>query len=255
MPGKFDGKRVLITGGGSGIGREIARSFLEAGARVIICGRRHGPLKATVDELKAHAGNLHFVECDISDPDDVDALVKRTGELIGGLDILVNNAGITEQGTLDSTELRTFDRVMNVNLRGVFVVTKACLPLLRQAGRGSCVLNISSTLGQAAEEHTLVYSVSKAALDHFTRCCALDFAPEGIRFNAVAPGVVDTPMQDRVKGELGYQEWRHQMEQLHPLGSIGLPKDVAAAGLFLCSPDAEWITGVIMPVDGGITAR
>lgn len=252
---RLKGKRALVTGGGTGIGREIAREFLEQGARVIICGRRHGPLKATVDELRPKFPDIHFVECDVSDPDDVAALVKEVETRLDGLDVLVNNAGLTERGTLESTELKLWDRVFNVNLRGVFIATRAFLPLLRKSGRGACVLNISSTLGQQAEEAQLSYAVSKAGLDMFTRCCALDYAPEGIRFNAIAPGIIDTPMQDGAKGELGYQEWRAQMEQMHPLKAIGLPKDVAAAAVFLCSPEADWMTGVVLPVDGGLTSR
>lgn len=254
MP-RLAGKRALITGGGTGIGREIAHEFLQQGAKVVICGRRHGPLKATVDDLRPKFNDFHFVECDVSDPADVAELAAQVESKLGGLDILVNNAGLSERGTLESTELKVWDRVFNVNLRGVFVVTKTMLPLLRKAGRGAVVLNISSTLGQQAEEAQLSYAVSKAGLDMFTRACALDYAPEGIRFNAIAPGIIDTPMQDVAKGELGYQEWRSQMEQMHPMKAIGLPKDVAAAATFLCSPEADWLTGVILPVDGGLTAR
>ncbi len=254
MP-RLAGKRALITGGGTGIGREIAHEFLQQGAKVVICGRRHGPLKATVDDLRPKFHDFHFVECDVSDPADVSELAAQVEGKLGGLDILVNNAGLSERGTLETTELKVWDRVFNVNLRGVFIVTKAMLPLLRKSGRGASVLNISSTLGQQAEEAQLSYGVSKAALDMFTRACALDYAPEGIRFNAIAPGIIDTPMQDTAKGELGYQEWRSQMEQMHPMKAIGLPKDVAAAATFLCSPEADWLTGVILPVDGGLTAR
>jgi NAD(P)-dependent dehydrogenase (short-subunit alcohol dehydrogenase family) len=253
--GKLDNKRALITGGGTGIGREIAARFLAEGARVIICGRRPGPLKTTADEFKQHEGKLHFIECDISDPDDVRTMADKVEQLFAGLDILVNNAGIDERGNLAETDLRTFDRVMNVNLRGTFIVTREFIPMLQTSGAGACVLNISSNLGQLAEHSSLAYCISKAGLDMLTRCCAMDYAGAGIRFNAIAPGIIDTPMQNRAKGELGYQEWRSQMEHLHPLRSVGMPKDIASAAIYLCSADADWITGVIMPVDGGMLAR
>jgi NAD(P)-dependent dehydrogenase (short-subunit alcohol dehydrogenase family) len=255
MGGKLDGRRVLVTGGGTGIGREITRCFLENGAHVVICGRRHGPLKETVDEIKPHYPGIHFAECDVSDPEDVASLAGKVRELLGGVDILVNNAGITERGNAETTSVKMWDRLMAVNLRGACLVTQACLPRRKESGHGACVLNISSNLGRQGEQHQVAYSVSKAGLDMFTRCCALDYAEFGIRFNSVSPGVIDTPMQDNNKGELGYQEWRAQMEQIHPLHAIGLPKDVAAAALFLCSPEADWITGANLPVDGGTCAR
>lgn len=253
--GKLDNKRVLVTGGGTGIGREITARFLAEGARVVICGRRPGPLKAAADELKQHEGRIQFIECDISDPDDVHGMAGKIEQLFGGLDILVNNAGIDERGSLAETDLRIFDRIMNVNLRGTFIVTREFMPMLQATGPGACVLNISSNLGQLAENSSLAYCISKAGLDMLTRCCAMDFAGAGIRFNAIAPGIVDTPMQNRAKGELGYQEWRSQMEHLHPLRSVGMPKDIASAAVYLCSADADWITGVILPVDGGMLAR
>jgi NAD(P)-dependent dehydrogenase (short-subunit alcohol dehydrogenase family) len=220
---------------------------------VVICGRRHGPLKATVDDL-AKTGDITFIECDISDPKDVDELVNQTRNQLGGLDILVNNAGIYEGGNVETAGVKEWDRTLSINLRGAFLLTKAVMPLLRAAGRGANVLNISSTMARHLERETLPYAVSKAALETFTRCCAIDYGEAGVRFNALVPGVVDTPMQDYNKGQLGYQEWRTAMEQIHPLRAIGLPRDVAAAALFLCGPEAEWITGAILSVDGGITA-
>jgi NAD(P)-dependent dehydrogenase (short-subunit alcohol dehydrogenase family) len=251
MGKRLQDKRVLVTGGGTGIGREIAHAFRDEGARVVICGRRHGPLKATAEEL---GESVQFVECDISDPADVNDLAARTKELLGGLDILVNNAGFAERGRLEDTTPKVWERMLAINLTGAYLVTNACLPMLKESAPGSNVLNISSTLGLRAEQHQLAYSVCKSGLNMFTRCCAVDYAETGIRFNAVCPGIIDTPMQDVSKGELGYQEWRAQMEQMHPLRAIGLPRDVAAAALFLCSQDADWMTGVILPVDGGITA-
>jgi NAD(P)-dependent dehydrogenase (short-subunit alcohol dehydrogenase family) len=253
--GQFDGKRVLVTGGGTGIGREIAHAFTRQGATVAICGRRPGPLKAARDDMAEARDRVHVIECDVSDPEDVAAMAAKVEKLMGGLDVLVNNAGVDERGRIEELELRAIDRVLSINLRGAVITTRAFLPLLRKAGRGACVLNISSTLGSMAEESSVAYCISKAGLEMLTRCVALDCAPEGIRVNAIAPGVVDTPIQDRIKGELGYQEWRSQMEHLHPMRSIGRPKDVASAALFLCGPEADWLTGVILPVDGGMTAR
>jgi NAD(P)-dependent dehydrogenase (short-subunit alcohol dehydrogenase family) len=250
---KLAGKRALVTGGGTGIGREIAHTLLDNGARVVICGRRHGPLKATVEDL-GKGGDIAFIECDVSDPKDVEALVIQTRERLGGLDILVNNAGIYEGGSVETAGVKEWDRTLSINLRGAFLLTKACMPMLRESGRGANVLNISSTMARHLERETLPYAVSKAALETFTRCCAIDYGEAGVRFNALVPGVVDTPMQDVNKGELGYQEWRSHMEQIHPLKAIGRPRDVASAALFLCGPDAEWITGAILSVDGGITA-
>ncbi|MBZ0136782.1 MAG: SDR family oxidoreductase [Planctomycetes bacterium] len=255
MAGKLKDKRVLVTGGGTGIGREIAQVFLSEGARVVICGRRHGPLKETVDELAVDGRMIHFIECDISDPTDVQTMVEKTIGLLSGLDILVNNAGIYEGGNIETASLKGWDLSMAVNLRGAFLTTKLCLPHLKNAGRGSSVLNISSSMASQIEQHTLPYAVSKAGLETFTRCCAIDYGEAGIRFNAISPGVVDTPMQDHNKGELGYQEWRTAMEHIHPLKAIGVPKDVATAALYLSSADADWLTGVILQVDGGLTAQ
>ena len=253
MGTKLKDKRVLITGGGTGIGRGIAQAFVAEGARVAICGRRHGPLHDTVEDLKS-VGEIHYIECDVSDPEDVQQLVENTDAKLGGIDILVNNAGIYEGGNVENAGLKQWDRAVNTNLRAVYIVTHACMPALRASGRGANVLNISSSMGQRFEQHTLPYAVTKAGLEAFTRCCAIDYAELGIRFNAIAPGVIDTPMQDFNKGELGYQEWRVAMEQIHPMKSIGVPKDVAKAAVFLCSASAEWMTGVILPVDGGLTA-
>jgi meso-butanediol dehydrogenase / (S,S)-butanediol dehydrogenase / diacetyl reductase len=255
MGEKLKDKRVLITGGGTGIGREIAHAFLGEGARVVICGRRHGPLKETVDDLGGKDREIHFIECDVSDPQDAQNLVEQTVGLLGGLDILVNNAGVYEGGNVETASLKGWDLVMSVNLRGAFVLTKLCLPHLKAAGRGSSVLNISSSMATQIEQQTLPYAVSKAGLEAFTRCCAVDYGESGIRFNAISPGVVDTPMQDHNKGELGYQEWRSAMERIHPLKAVGLPKDIAAAALYLSGPDADWMTGVILQVDGGLTAQ
>lgn len=255
MTGKLNDKRVLISGGGSGIGKAIAKAFLAEGAKVVICGRRHGPLNSTVEEFRTQYQNIHFIECDVSDSSDIDSLVKGSVEKLGGLDILVNNAAIIEGGTIETTSEKIWDRILDINLRGPFLLAKAAMPYLKESGRGANVLNIGSNTGHQGVEDLMAYSISKAGLEVFTRTSALDYAADGIRFNCIAPGVVDTPMQDRNKGELGYQEWRHQMEQMHPMQSIGRPEDIARAAVFLCSNDADWITGEIMNIDGGLGAR
>ncbi len=247
-------RKALITGGGTGIGRAIAEVFTAEGAGVVICGRRHGPLAETLITLHKNTPNAHFVECDVMDPSDVAELATQTQKLLGGLDILVNNAGIFEPGDIENTELASWDRVMNINLRGAFLVTKACMGMLRKSGRGS-VINISSSYGHKAEQDAMAYCVSKAGMDMFTRCGALDYAKAGVRFNAVSPAVIDTAMHDTDKAEIGFQEWRNQMAYIHPLGTVGVPRDVAYAALFLAGDDAAWITGVNLAVDGGVSAK
>ncbi|MCC6575041.1 MAG: SDR family oxidoreductase [Planctomycetes bacterium] len=247
-------RRALITGGGTGIGRAIAEVFTAEGCKVVICGRRHGPLAETMTTLLKNTKDAHFVECDIIDPNDVTDLAGQTQKLLGGLDILVNNAGIFEPGDIENTELASWDRVININLRGAFLVTKACMSMLRKSGKGN-VINISSSYGHKAEQDAMAYCISKAALDMFTRCGALDYAKAGIRFNAVSPAVIDTAMHDRDKAELGFQEWRNQMAYIHPLGTVGVPRDVAYAALFLASDDSAWITGTNLPIDGGVSAK
>lgn len=254
MGERLKDKRVLITGGGTGIGRAIAEAFVAEGARVVICGRRPGPLQQAVEALNHVTPHAHFVECDVTDPEDVKALAARTSSLLGGLDVLVNNAGLFEPGTLETTELKIWDRVFNTNLRGAFLVTQACLPMLL-ARRGSCVLSVSAAHGKAADADKLAYSASKAALAMFSRCCAVDFGDKGLRFNTISPSVVDTPLHDRSKAELGIHEWRSQMAFLHPLTNVGMPRDVALAAVYLASDEASFLTGMDLPVDGGMTAK
>lgn len=254
MGDRLKQKRALITGGGTGIGRGIAEAFVAEDTQVVICGRRHGPLAQSVEALRKVTPHAHFIECDITDPADVEALAKQTTKLLGGLDVLVNNAGIFEYGTAATTDLKIWDRVFSINVRGAFLVTQACLPMF-EGKRGCSVINISAAFGRVAEQDTLAYSCSKAALEMFTRCCAVDFGDKGIRFNTISPSVIDTPMQDRSKAELGIHEWRSQMAFLHPLTNVGTPRDVALAAVYLASDEAPFITGVNFPVDGGLTAK
>lgn len=247
MP-ELTGKRVLVTGGGSGIGREIALVFAREGARVVIAGRRREPLDATA--AAGPAGAIQCVTADVTDEDDRVRLVASTVEILSGLDILVNSAGILEGGSLESTALDAWDRTMDVNVRSLFALTRHALPHLI-AAKGN-VINLSSVAGPRPYPGLLAYCVSKAAVDQLTRCLSLELAPRGVRVNALNPGVVVTNLhRSGGMSETDYAAFLEKGKTTHPIGRVGTPADVAALALFLASGKAGWITGGTFSVDGG----
>ena len=240
------GKRVIISGASSGIGLETARMLVRGGAEVGLVARTAEPLAAVAEEL----GDAAWARAgDVADPDSVRGLAEEAANRWGAVDGLVNNAGVAPMTTLDATETEVWDETFAVNVRGPFLLCRELGEVLRQ-GVGSAVVNVSSTLAVKAIPGMAAYNSSKAALNQLTRSLALEWAPE-VRVNAVMPAVVDTPIH-ALRGMTSEQV--KEMGGLHPLGRVGRPADVAAMIIFLLSDAAAWMTGTIVPVDGGMLA-
>lgn len=243
------GKRAVVTGGSSGIGTMIARGFVEAGVSVIIASRKEASLKEVADEL-SQIGECSYVVADLSTEDGCRSLGEAVAERWDSLDILVNNAGATWGAPLAEQDSKSWARVLDVNVEGVFHTTKFLLPLLKAAGTAeepARVINIGSVDGiQVPALETYSYSSSKAAVHQLTRHLAKHLAPE-ITVNAIAPG----PFQSRMMRATLEAAGDH-MAKMMPLKRIGRPEDMAGVSIFLCSKAGSFLTGTIIPVDGGI---
>jgi len=237
-------RRMIVTGASSGIGADIARLLHEAGAEVCLVARRAEALDGVVGELGDRAWS---VACDVADPDQVEVLARSVQDRWGAVDGLVNNAGVARMAGLDDTDTETWDTTFAVNLRGPYLLCRALGPMLKQ-GQSPAVVNISSSLADRAIPGMIAYNASKAGLNHFTRCLALEWAPT-VRVNAVMPAVVDTPIH-ATRGMSS--EDVAGMGGMHPLGRVGQPRDISSMVLYLMSDAASWMTGAIIPVDGGI---
>jgi meso-butanediol dehydrogenase/(S,S)-butanediol dehydrogenase/diacetyl reductase len=234
------GRVVLISGAASGIGRETAERFERAGWRVF--------------GVDLEGGEQVALRGDVADEATWAAAAERLAEQFGRLDALVNNAGTNLRGSVEEIDLSTWNRVLAVNLTSTFLAAKHCLPLLR-ASRG-CIVNVASGAGLVGTRRTAAYSASKGGLIALTRQLAVEYAPDGIRVNAVCPGVVDTPLLRRLAAaEPDSTAELRRLSEGQLLGRLGTPEEIAAAILFLASPDASFLTGAVIPVDGGYTAR
>ncbi|MFD1714930.1 SDR family NAD(P)-dependent oxidoreductase [Amnibacterium flavum] len=241
-------RTVLVTGAASGIGAAIARRLAAAGDRLVLADRDEVGLGALADELGASA---HLV--DVSDEQSVGALASR----LDGLDVLVNSAGIATETSLDDADLDLYRRTIDVNLTGTVVVTRAVLPFLRESSTAR-VLNIGSVQGLQAQAGVYAYATSKGGVHNLTRALAVDLAPDGILVNALAPGFIDTPMAVLPDGGTEYEtDWFASVYLEHgrlPLRRPGTPDEVAVAAEFLVSASNTYITGAVLPVDGGLAA-
>jgi NAD(P)-dependent dehydrogenase (short-subunit alcohol dehydrogenase family) len=245
MPGSA--RTVLVTGAASGIGAAIAALLASRGMEVIVADESDR-VKSVADRIGARV-----LEFDVSDESAVDAALAG----IEKLDVLVNSAGIATETRIDDADLAVYRRTLDVNLTGAMLVTRACLPMLRRSSSAR-VLNIGSVQGFASAESVLAYSTAKAAIHGMTRSLAVDLAPDGILVNALAPGFIDTPMSVLADGTSEYDtDWFRSVYIEHgriPLRRPASPDEVAAAAEFLVSEHNTYVTGAVLPVDGGLTA-
>jgi NAD(P)-dependent dehydrogenase (short-subunit alcohol dehydrogenase family) len=245
---EFDGKVAIVTGASSGIGRAAALELAGRGASVLAVGRDQAALGEVVELMKDGRG-VAFAR-DLTEPRSADAVIEAAVDSFGQLDVLVNAAGIIAMGSVEQTDDRLWDRVMEVNVNAAFRLMRAAIPQLK-ARRGA-IVNVSSVNGRRVFPGLAAYNVSKAALDQLTRCAAIELAPSGVRVNAVNPGVTITNLHRRSgMGEEQYTAFLERSKETHPIGRPGQPEDVAQMIVFLASERAAMITGETIAVDGG----
>ena len=252
---EFENKVVVITGGGTGIGRETARAFLERGANVVLNGRREMKLQEAITELDATGRHVAYLAGNIGKPETARQLIRTAVQRFGGVDILVNNAGIFKpMPFLDHTE-EDYNAYVSIILGGTFHASQAAIPEMQKRGGGAIVNTGSMWASQAiGATPSSAYSAAKAGVHALTRNLAIEFAADHIRVNTVAPAVVETPVYNTFLNEDEVKDVLTGFNDFHPLGRNGQPRDVTAAILFLAGSQADWITGVVLPVDGGVAA-
>ena len=243
-------KVAIITGATSGIGKATAYAFAHEKAKVILLARDRKMLEEITSDLKNRYGAAYFFAADLCDVEKIKQAVRYTVDIFGGIDVLVNSAGIIGSGSIESTSLSEWDEMMNINLRSIFFLCQTALPYLIE--RKGNIVNVSSVTGLRAFPNVFAYCVSKAGLDQFTRCAALELAAKGVRVNAVNPGVTLTQLHRRGgMDDKSYQAFLERSQETHPLGRVGNPDEIADLILYLASPRAGWITGVTYSIDGG----
>ncbi len=255
---RLDGKTAIVTGAGSGIGLAIASTFAQNGARVFALDRDLKAAARIVENIREAGGRASAFECDVSIAESVEAAFARvdSDNHPGRIDILVNNAGIANIGTVENTSEDDFDRVYSVNVKGIFLCSRAAVRRMLASG-GGVILNLASIASLIGLTDRFAYSMSKGAVLTMTRSIAVDYVKRGIRCNCICPARVHTPFVDgylRATYPGREAEMFKQLSEYQPLGRMGTPEEVAALALYLCSDEASFITGQAYPIDGGVLA-
>lgn len=255
MTGEMEEKVVFITGGGSGIGRAISMAFAAEKAKVAIADVSHETGNETVRLIKKNGGEAVFLSCDVSQTEDVSGAIRNTVKVFGRLDYAVNNAGISGEhySVVDYPE-KVWNRVLGVNLTGVWLCMKYEIPRMLKQGRGA-IVNVASIAGLAANRGASPYVASKHGVVGLTKAAALEFAKQGIRINAICPGITDTPLIQNAMAEVPAEIKNVFSGEKIPMGRTALPEEIAGAALWLCSKAASFVTGHALVIDGGMLAE
>ena len=252
---RLEGKVALVTGAARGIGRGIAHRFAEEGALVGIMDLHADDCQGVVDEINEADGQALEVRADVSDPAQVANAVAKLQEHFGTITVLMNNAAVMPAGAIHETALDDFDRCVAVNLRGTYLVSSAVIPGMLAVGKGS-IIHMASVTGLLGLPGIAAYSMTKGALISLTRAMSTDYAKQGIRTNAVAPGTIDSPMlHDFLAAQSRPEELRQEFDDMHPIGRVGTIREVANVCLFLASDESGFVTGSTYEVDGGLSSK
>jgi len=255
MADRLRGKVALVTGGASGIGAATARVFAAEGAKVVVSDVQEDAARSVVDGIQKSGGQAAFVRCNVTKEAEVAAMVAFAEKTFGRLDVIVNNAGVESHLPVADTSEEVWDRIMDINGKGVFLCTKHAIPAMRRAGGGS-IINMSSVFGLIGSPGFAAYHASKGAVRLLTKSTALAHAKEGIRANSIHPGAIDTPMlRALIDMEPDPKAAEVEWLKVEPIGRFGRPEDIAYGALYLASDEASFVTGTELVIDGGWTAN
>lgn len=252
--GRLAGKAAVVTGAAAGIGKATATEFARQGARLVVTDINPEPLRALRDDLAAGSAQVVAVTGDVCVDAEARAMIRAAVDSYGRLDVLVANAGIIPLGDVLESTAEDWDRVLAIDGRGMFLTCKYAIETMLRSGGGS-IICLSSISGMAGQKRQATYGPAKFVATGIAKHLAVEWAQRGIRVNAVAPGTIRTERVKRLPNEPGGVEYLRAIEQMHPMGRLGEPEEVAKAILFLASDDASFITGAVLPVDGGYLAQ
>ena len=251
MNERLQGKIGIVTGAGSGIGRACAIALASEGARVALVGRRKDRVESLAEEI---GDSALAIAADVSKPGEIRRLINETLSRFGGLTFLLNNAGVLHVGNAEQITEEQWDHTFNVNVRAVWLLSRAALPPMRKAGGGS-IINVASTLGMVGARNRAAYAASKGAVVLLTKSMAIDHGHDNIRVNAICPSFVETELTAAVLDKApDPAAVRRERTAAHPLGRLGQPEDIAGLAVYLASDESSWVTGAALPVDGGYLA-